>query len=134
VPAWIRVRDLTLTIAAWAALAYWMRGALLLIYDWLSYPFFELSTYAAPDWSRIWFTLAPFIAVSALLAAWIVYWSFRRRAILARSRSMTQPASLDLETHASQFGLRAADVLSMRESRIVTVRFDASGAIARPDS
>jgi hypothetical protein len=131
-PVWVRVRDFVLTIAAWVVLMYWVRGALLLIGDWLSYPFFELSTQPAPDWNRIWSTLAPFFAVSALLAAWLVYWAAQRRTILGRQRWVTQPAPLDLETHAAQFGLRASDALALREARIATIRFDASGAIAPP--
>jgi hypothetical protein len=31
VPRWVRWRDAMLTLAAWALLAFWMRGALLLI-------------------------------------------------------------------------------------------------------
>lgn len=119
-----------LTLAAWALLAYWMRGALLLIGDWLWYPIFELSTYAAPDWKRIWSRLAPYLVVSALLATWLVYWAVRRRATLMRQQSMSQPAPLDLAIHAVRFGLHADDVLSLREARIVTVAFDADGGIA----
>jgi len=129
VPRWVRARDLVLTIAAWALLAYWMRGALLLICDWLSYPFFELSTYAAPDWKRIWSRVAPYLVIAALLAAWLVYWAARRRAILMRQQSTPPPAPLDLEVHAARFGLRSADVLSLREPRIATVAFDADGVI-----
>ncbi|HSW82647.1 MAG TPA: PgaD family protein [Usitatibacter sp.] len=132
VPAWVRVRDLVLTVAAWVLLAYWVRGALLLIWDWLSYPFFELSTYPAPDWSRIWSTLAPFLAISALLAAWLVFWAARRRTILTRRRSVAQPSPLDPEMHAARFGLRASDALALREARIATVRFDANGTIMPP--
>ena len=132
-PAWVRARDLVLTIAAWVLLAYWMRGALLLIGDWLWYPFFELNTAPEPDWNRIWSRLAPFLAIAALLAAWIFYWSIRRRKILARQRSMPSPDSLDVGMHAARFGLRLADVLALREPRIVTVRFDASGAITPPE-
>ena len=134
VPAWVRVRDLVLTISAWAVLAYWVRGALLLIWDWFSYPFFELSTYAAPDWDRIWSTLAPFVAVSALLSAWLVYWAAQRRAILTRQQWVSQPAPLDPGPHAARFGLLASDAAALRELRIATVRFDADGAIAPPDS
>jgi len=130
VPAWVRVRDLVLTIAAWALLVYWMRGALLLIGDWLSHPIFELSTYPEPDWERIWSRVAPYLVVAALLAAWLVYWAARRSSTLKRQQSMTAPAPLDLEMHAARFGLRADDVFSMREPRIVTVRFEAGGAIA----
>ena len=132
VPRWVRVRDLALTIAAWTLLAYWVRGALLLIWDWLSYPFFALSTEKAPDWARIWSTLAPFVAVAALLAAWLVYWALQRRTTLMGQRSMAQPAPLDLGTHARHFGLGEAHVAVMREPRIVTVSFDAGGAIAPP--
>jgi poly-beta-1,6-N-acetyl-D-glucosamine biosynthesis protein PgaD len=133
VPAWVRARDLALTIAAWALLAYWVRGALLLIYDWLAYPFFELTTQQAPDWARMWSTLAPFFAVAALLAAWLVYWALQRRSTLRQHRSMPQPAPLDLAAHAGHFGLRNAEALSMRGPRIVVVRFGADGAIAPPD-
>lgn len=134
VPRWVRIRDLVLTIAAWTVLAYWVRGALLLIFDWLRYPFFELTTEKAPEWARMWSTLAPFFAVAALLAAWLVYWALQRRATLMGHRAVAQPPPLEFEVHARHFGLRAADALSMREARSVTVRFDADGAIAPPAS
>jgi poly-beta-1,6-N-acetyl-D-glucosamine biosynthesis protein PgaD len=130
VPTWVRVRDLVLTLAAWTALLYWVRGALLLIADWLSYPYFELSAARTPDWSRIWATLAPFVVLAAVFAAWLVYWSLRRRTILMRQRSMTQPAGLDLGVHANRYGLAPDDIAALRNPRVVTVRFDADGAIA----
>jgi len=132
VPAWIRARDLLLTIAAWVVLVYWVRGSLLLIWDWLSYPFFELSTQPSPDWERIWSTLAPFVATAALLAAWLVYWALRRRTILMRQRSMLQPPALDPGVHADRYGLRAADLAALRGPQVVTVRFGANGAMEPP--
>lgn len=130
VPGWVRVRDLVLTLAAWVVLLYWVRGALLLIGDWLSYPFFELSTYPSPDWPRIWSTLAPFAAMAAVLAAWLVYWAAQRRAILMRQRAMAQPAPLDVETHARQFGLQVADIRALRAPGISTAHFEPNGAIS----
>jgi poly-beta-1,6-N-acetyl-D-glucosamine biosynthesis protein PgaD len=132
VPRWVRVRDLVLTIAAWTLLIYWVRGALLLIGDWFSYPFFEFSTARTPDWARMWATLAPFVALSALLAAWLVFWALQRRATLRRHHAMPQPAPLSVESHANHFGLREADAIAIRKLRIVTVSFDANGAIASP--
>ena len=74
VPAWIRARDFALTLAALniCSCTGCAAFALLLISDWFSYPIFELSTYPAPDWSRIWSALAPFVAIAALLVAWLV--------------------------------------------------------------
>ena len=134
VPRWVRVRDLALTIAAWALLAYFVRGALLLIWDWLGYPFFELTTQRAPDWTAMWTALAPFFAVAAVLAAWLVFWALQRRKTLMQQRTMAQPPPLDPDVHARHFGLRAADLPALREPRNVTVRFDASGAITPPSS
>jgi poly-beta-1,6-N-acetyl-D-glucosamine biosynthesis protein PgaD len=133
VPAWVRVRDLVLTIAAWLVLMYWVRGALLLIGDWLSFPLFRLSTQQAPDWPRIWSTLAPFIATAALLAGWLVYWALRRRTILTRQLSMPQPAALDRSVHADRYGLGPEDVAMLRNAQVVTVRFDVNGSIAHSD-
>jgi len=132
VPAWVRARDLVMTLAAWVVLVYWIRGALLLIGDWLSYPFFELSSQPSPDWKRIWATLAPFVATAALLAAWLVYWALSRRKILMRQRAMLQPATLDPGVHADRYGLRAADLAALRELQVVTVHFDANGAVEPP--
>jgi poly-beta-1,6-N-acetyl-D-glucosamine biosynthesis protein PgaD len=132
VPRWVRARDLALTIVAWIVLLYWVRGALLLILDWLSYPFFELSTTRAPDWAAMWSTLAPFFAVSAVLAAWLVFWALQRRKTLMRQRTVAQPPPLELDAHARQFGLDARAVLAIRAPRVATVHFDAAGGIARP--
>ena len=129
VPRWVRVRDIAITLAAWALLAWWMRGALLLIWDWLSYPMFELNTQPAPDWPRIWQLLAPFLAISALLAAWLYFWSIRRRRILRRQLHADQPEPLELGVHAARFGASPPRVLALRERRIATVTFDASGRV-----
>ena len=123
---------LVLTVAAWALLAYWMRGALLLIRDWLSHPDFELNTQAA---ARLELDLVASGALPRGCPRCSPHGSLLGRAAPGDPRA----AAIDAAARAARprgargaFGLGAADVLSLREPRIVTVRFDASGAIA-PD-
>src|SRR4051812_37533664 len=116
-----------LTLAAWALLAFWMRGALLLVYDWLSAPLFEFSNERPPDWPRIWGTLSPFLALAALLAAWLLYWAVRRRTILAQERDTAQPPALGLEAHARRFGLSLEDIEALQSAQVETVHFDGMG-------
>jgi hypothetical protein len=132
-PAWVRVRDVAITVAAWALLLYWMRGALLLIADWLAPPMFELTRYPEPDWPRIWLVLSPFLAAAAVLAAWLYYWSIRRRRILRHGVESEQPAPLDLRAHAAQFGVAPEAVAAFRGLRIATVRFDAASRLDLQD-
>jgi poly-beta-1,6-N-acetyl-D-glucosamine biosynthesis protein PgaD len=130
IPAWIRARDFVLTLCAWALLAWWTRGALELIADWLSPPIFTLSSHAPPDWSAMWLSLAPFFAIAALLAAWLVFWSAKRSTILARQRhDPQQPAPLGLDLHAARFGIASSDVVALRGRGVATVRFDDAGNV-----
>ena len=129
-PRWVRVRDLAITLAAWALVLWWTRGAFFLLWDWLRYPMFELTTTRAPDWPRIWKALAPFFGLAALLSAWLVYWSHKRRRILQQREDAAQPAPLALATHAARFGLGPEDVGVLRQRRVAVVRFD-NGIIER---
>jgi poly-beta-1,6-N-acetyl-D-glucosamine biosynthesis protein PgaD len=134
VPWWVRARDFLLTLAAWALLAWWMEHAITLIWDWVSFPIFELTHHVAPDWGRIWTVLSPFFAIVALLAAWLLYWSAQRRRILAQRHDAAQPEPLALEVHAADFGLAASDVSALRDPRIATVRFTDDGRIVAGQS
>jgi hypothetical protein len=133
IPWWVGARDIVLSLGAWALLGFWMRPGLLLSYDWLSAPMFKLTTQPEPDWPHIWRVLAPFVALSALLAAWLLYWGMRRRAILARQRDRAQPEALGVGEHAAFFGLTVEDVSRMRGAQVVTIRFDAEGRIVGSD-
>ena len=129
VPWWVRVRDLLLTLAAWTLLAWWMEHALRLIWDWLSFPIFELTHHVAPDWARIWSALSPFFALVALLGAWLLYWSARRRRILAQRYDAAQPEPLALEVQTGDFGLAGNDLTALRDARVATVRFSDDGRV-----
>jgi hypothetical protein len=133
IPSWIRWRDYALTFAAWMLLAWWMRGAFLLLYDWLSKPIFALTSQPVPDWAGMWHVLAPFLAVSALLAGWLLYWSRRRRAILMQQRADgSNPPGLELAVHAGQLGISLRLAEAVQAAKVQTIPFDAAGAIAGP--
>lgn len=129
VPAWVRVRDVALTIAAWTLLAWWTRNAIALAWDYLSFPPFELSEHAPPDWRAIWAVLAPFFAIAAGLCAWLFVRSRRRRRVLTQASNAPQPAPLDVETQAAARGLSAGEARALQRMKIATVEFDADGRI-----
>jgi poly-beta-1,6-N-acetyl-D-glucosamine biosynthesis protein PgaD len=133
IPAWVRVRDLALTVGVWALFAWWVEGALSLIWDWLSSPMFELTTHAQPDWRRMWVKLEPFIGISALLATWLLAWGAYRSAAFARLAKQASAAPLDLAEHASRYGIGAEEVVSLRQLRVATVRVDADGNMGLAD-
>jgi poly-beta-1,6-N-acetyl-D-glucosamine biosynthesis protein PgaD len=129
VPWWVRMRDLVLTIAAWGLFAWWTQGALLLLWDYLSFPMFELTSHAPPDWETMRATIAPFLAIAALLAAWLYIRGRTRRGILAKQYDADQPAALEPDVHAARWGLTPADVTRLREQRVGTVQFGTDGSI-----
>ena len=133
IPRWVRVRDAVITLAAWVAVLWWTRGALLLLWDWLRAPVFELSSQRPPDWPRIWALLAPFFGVAALLAAWLFFWSRRRRHILGLRVRGTSPARLELAQHVARFGLAPGEVEALRARSIAVVRFGNPGALFELD-
>ena len=48
VPLWMSIRDVLLTLVAWAIICYFLRRGLYLLYDYLRYPYFELVNAKAP--------------------------------------------------------------------------------------
>ena len=71
VPAWMRARDVLLTIGAWLLIGYFLREGLYLAYDYFRAPIFELTTATAPDWGEIWGRLRGFVLLAAVLVAWL---------------------------------------------------------------
>ena len=132
--AWIRVRDHVLTIAAWCVLGWRTRLGLGMLLDYVTDPLFELTWHAPPDWPVIWAALGPFLGIAALLASWIFIRGRRRHLILAQQFDPTQPASLELDVHAAQWGLALGDMARLRGRRVATVRFEEDGRIVRGQS
>ena len=128
-PGWTRARDVLLTVLAWMLLAWWFRGAIALVADYLTHPMFEL-TMPEPDWDRIWRRLSPYLAVTALFSAWLLFFAAYRGPVLSRQiATEAQPEPLPLGQHAERYGLGAADVEALRELRVATVGVGKDGRI-----
>lgn len=130
VPWFIRARDWSLTLLAWFALAFSLRLGFLFLWDYLSYPVFELTRMKSPDWGGAWERLSPFLYMILAVVIWIVAWGVGRRAQLRQTfdRRVTPP--LSLEEHATSLGLDSREIERWRQWRIVTVHFDADHQIA----
>lgn len=125
VPWFIRVRDWFLTLLAWLGLAFALRLGLLLLWDYFSYPIFELTRVARPDWGLAGERLAPFVYMILAVVIWIIAWGVKRRPQIRRTfdpRRLTSP--LPLEEHAAGLGLDPREIECWRQWRIVTVSFD----------
>jgi poly-beta-1,6-N-acetyl-D-glucosamine biosynthesis protein PgaD len=127
IPLAVRVRDVLLTLAAWAVLAWLLRDAMVLAWDYLRAPFFELTKAAPPDWPALWARLRPFAVVSAALVAWLVYWALVRRRRIQALPPSPQPPALHVAQEARALGLDPAEVARWREWRVAVVEFDAAG-------
>jgi poly-beta-1,6-N-acetyl-D-glucosamine biosynthesis protein PgaD len=133
VPWFIRARDWFLTLLAWIALAFSLRLGLLFLWDYFSYPIFELTRMKAPDWNGALERLSPFLYMILGVVLWIVAWGVGRRAQLRRTfdRRVTPP--LSLEEHATSLGLDPQEIERWRQWRVVTVHFEGNRiATAQP--
>ena len=129
VPAWMRVRDVLLTLGAWLLIGYFLREGLYLAYDYFRAPIFELTTVTAPDWGEIWGRLRGFVLLAATLVAWLTFWALDSRARLQATHS-PQPPSLPDSSHAARVGLNEAELAAHRLAKVQTVSIDASGHVA----
>lgn len=123
VPWFIRARDWILTLLAWLALAYALRLGLLLLWDYFSYPVFQLTRIQAPDWGLVWGRLSPFLYMILAVVAWIIAWGVYRRPQLRQNTDPRVTPSLSVEEHAGSLGLDPGEVAEWRRRRIVTVDF-----------
>ena len=124
VPPWMVARDVLLTLGAWLVIAYFFRHGIARVFDYFSPPMFEFTRTSPADWAYRWEKLRLFVAVAAGLVSWIAFWAFDSRARM-RSNSSPQPAPLEADAHARQFGLTAGDLEAFRSARIQTVDIDA---------
>lgn len=133
VPWYIRVRDLFLTTLAWLGMACLLRLGIFLLWDYFSYPVFELTWTNTHDWAPLLQRLSGFIELIIFAMIWIIAWGVKRRAQLRRSFDPRVAPSLPLEEHAGSLGLDPRGVERWRQWRIVTVHFEGDHiASARP--
>ena len=125
VPAWMRVRDVLLTLGAWLLIGYFLREGLYLAYDYFRAPIFELTTATAPDWGEIWGRLRGFVLLAAALVAWITFWALDSRARLQATHS-PQPPPLPDRSHAARVGLSEAELAAWRLAKVQTVDIDSA--------
>ncbi len=126
VPAWMRVRDVLLTLGAWLLIGYFLREGLYLAYDYFRAPIFELTTATAPDWGEIWGRLRGFVLLAATLVAWITFWALDSRARLQATHS-PQPPPLPDCSHSARVGVSEAELAAQRLAKVQTVDIDPAG-------
>ncbi len=128
-PLLIQLRDTLITGLAWVALGYLLYDALLLAWDYLSHPIFELTYTTAPDWHSIWKRLAPYAAYAGILISWLLYWAYVSRHRLADASHKPQPPALNPDEHARSLNLPADQVRAWQTKRSMVANFDDAGNI-----
>ncbi len=119
-----RARDWVITLLAWLVLAFLLRLGFLLLWDYFSYPIFELTRMKALDWQLIWDRLSPFLYVILGLVTWIIAWGVGRRAQLRQTFDRRVVPPLSLGEHAASLALDSREIERWRQWRIVTVHFE----------
>ena len=127
-PWWARLRDIVLTIAAWALFFYLVRNGLRLIIDYFSDPIFEL-TYTYPNWMMIWSHLDTFLLLSMIAMLWLTLWGLIHRRRLRFAVRQSPPPPLPLGEHAAFLAVDAGEVERRREMKIAVVHFDSAHRI-----
>lgn len=127
IPLYVRLRDVALTLLAWATLFWLLRDAAALAWDFVRAPLFELSERASPDWADLRQRLRPFTIVSTVLVAWLIYWALVRRRRIQAVPPAPQPPVLAAAEQAAPLGLDPAAIERWREWRVAVVEFDAAG-------
>jgi poly-beta-1,6-N-acetyl-D-glucosamine biosynthesis protein PgaD len=124
-PAWIRVRDVLLTVLAWVALGWMLATPLALAWDFfLVDPVFAFSKHQSVDWRAKWLLLRPFAIAAALLVVWILFWALLRARALGTRSAQPSPAPLALADHAARWGLKPQVVQTWRVPKVALARFD----------
>ena len=134
VPVWVRLRDVVLTLLAWALLGYLMRETLHLLHDYLRAPIFEFTNATPPDWEELRGRLRPFSYFVAALTLWLLFWALVRGRRMRATAPVAQPASLATNQHAAAFGLEGVAVARWSEARILVVHFDAQGHVSHAEA
>jgi hypothetical protein len=128
VPAWVRVRDVVLTLAAWLLLLWAMRYGLALAVDYLRRPMFEFSRMAPPDWSELGHRLEPFLGFIAALAH-----GRAMRVTGGPATAPSHPLPVPPCEPVASFGMTAQDVEAWCDARVIVVDLADDGHSFRGD-
>jgi len=129
-PLWMSLRDILLTLVAWAIIAYFLREALYLVYDYLRRPYFQLVNAQVPDWQGMWQALQKFVIFAVCLVLWLAFWALYSRKRLRAGSMKPQPKPLSLKEEADSISLPEEQLTRCKSSVITTVFFDAQQRIA----
>jgi len=127
VPAVIRLRDIALTLLAWATLVYLLRESIALAWDYLRAPMFTLENVPPPDWRGLLRELEPYGRFTGWLVGWLIFWGLWRRKRIRALPPSPQPPELPVESEATALDLDPGDVERWREWRVAVVEFDDAG-------
>jgi hypothetical protein len=129
-PVLVIVRDVLLTLMAWGAMGWLLRGPIYVGYDYLRHPIFELTTAQPLDVGLLLRRLRYFWMTSACLIVWLSIWAAIARRRLRAAMQSPQPLSLTIPEQAAQFGVAESAVKAARKFRITNVQFQENDAIA----
>jgi poly-beta-1,6-N-acetyl-D-glucosamine biosynthesis protein PgaD len=132
-PWYIRARDRFITLLGWLGMAYILRLAVIVLWDYFSQPIFELTHTKEHNWALAWQRLSLFLYMILALMIWILAWGITRRAVLRRNCDSRVTPHLPLDEHAASLGLDPREIERWRQWPIVTVHFKGDRiADARP--
>jgi len=136
IPFVMKLRDLVLTLMAWALLMYFMHDLWALIYEYIKDTILKIDASNLVDWLSIWTRIAPFFYVASLLVLWVlILGSLRRRAIRSAGlikgmnalRTVQQQfplKHLELDLLAKRFGVEKSQLAQWQSMRTVDVSVD----------
>jgi poly-beta-1,6-N-acetyl-D-glucosamine biosynthesis protein PgaD len=126
----IRVRDTILTVMAWIFLVALLWEFSYLLWDYFSYPVFQLSRTHSLNWQAFADRIGGFALLSLLLVLWLAFWGFVRRKELRRTHDPRTVSPLLLSNHAAIFGIPSETIEHWRQNQVVVVQFDGSNRLA----
>jgi poly-beta-1,6-N-acetyl-D-glucosamine biosynthesis protein PgaD len=129
-PVLVTVRDVLLTLMAWCALGWLLRGPIYVAYDYLRHPIFELTTARPLDVGLLLWRLRYFWIITALLIVWLSLWAVISRRRLRAAIQSPQPPPLTMSEQAARFSVAESSVNAAREFRITDIRFQENDTIA----
>jgi poly-beta-1,6-N-acetyl-D-glucosamine biosynthesis protein PgaD len=132
VTAFAPIRDAILTAIAWAALGFLLWELVYFLYDYLSYPFFELTRPHSLEWKPFRDRIGFFAIFALFLIATLACAGFCRRDDLKPGRRKAGTvAPLTLEEQAADFAIAPETLEEWRQHQVVVVHFDDDNKLSR---